>query len=159
MQLDIMADYSSILRRKEPAVSSDSNTDEDLLVFGYSCKLFRDDEKALFIDQGKHLIPWMGDEALKIDRYDGRGALSDLKAHEAQPGMSADECLTEAERKVELLCNEERYRALHCNEDEEALYQGNYIFVFTIHSLYCNFLFLPLYSKYIQTVTSHTSGK
>lgn len=43
---------------------------EDLFVFGYSCKLFRDDEKALHIDQGKHLIPWMGDESLKIDRFE-----------------------------------------------------------------------------------------
>lgn len=43
---------------------------EELFVFGYSCKLFRDNEKALHIDQGKHLIPWMGDESLKIDRFD-----------------------------------------------------------------------------------------
>lgn len=41
---------------------------EDLLVFGYACKLFRDDEKAAEIDQGKLLIPWMGDDSIKIDR-------------------------------------------------------------------------------------------
>lgn len=41
---------------------------EDLLIFGYACKLFRDDDKAKHIDQGKHLIPWMGDNLLKIDR-------------------------------------------------------------------------------------------
>lgn len=40
----------------------------DLLVFGYACKLYRDDVKALEIDQGKHLIAWMDDASLKIDR-------------------------------------------------------------------------------------------
>lgn len=54
---------SGILRKK----NSDEEPQE-LLVFGYSCKLFRDDDKAKMIDQGKHLIPWMGDSTLRIDR-------------------------------------------------------------------------------------------
>lgn len=56
---------SGILRKSEFKEKK-----EELFVFGYSCKLFRDNEKALHIDQGKHLIPWMGDETLKIDRFD-----------------------------------------------------------------------------------------
>lgn len=40
----------------------------ELLVFGYQSQIFRDDEKAREIDQGKHLIPWMGGNSLKIDR-------------------------------------------------------------------------------------------
>jgi len=55
-----MNNDSGILRRRED--------DDELLVFGYSCILFHDDEKALFVDQGKHLIPQMGDESLKTDR-------------------------------------------------------------------------------------------
>uniref|UniRef100_A0A0E9X150 Suppressor of white apricot N-terminal domain-containing protein n=1 Tax=Anguilla anguilla TaxID=7936 RepID=A0A0E9X150_ANGAN len=47
---------------------SDSNKFADLLVFGYACKLFRDDERAAYHEQGKHLIPWMGDKNIMIDR-------------------------------------------------------------------------------------------
>lgn len=47
---------------------SSSNHDQEILVFGYAAKLFRDDEKALGIDQGKHLVPWMGQTDCLIDR-------------------------------------------------------------------------------------------
>lgn len=47
---------------------SDSEKYADLLVFGYACKLFRDDERALYHDRGSHLIPWMGDKSIMIDR-------------------------------------------------------------------------------------------
>lgn len=42
---------------------------EDLLVFGYSSKLYRDDVRAFSVNNGHTLIPWMGDEQLMIDRY------------------------------------------------------------------------------------------
>ena len=42
---------------------------DDLLVFGYACKLYRDDAKAIAEDSGVYLIPWMGDHSLMIDRY------------------------------------------------------------------------------------------
>lgn len=48
---------------KQPQTST-----EDLLIIGYQSHLFRDDEKAQLIDQGTHLIGWMGEESLKIDR-------------------------------------------------------------------------------------------
>lgn len=47
---------------------SDSDKYADLLVFGYACKVFRDDERALSHDNDKHLIPWMGDKNIMIDR-------------------------------------------------------------------------------------------
>lgn len=46
----------------------DCDESEQLFVFGYHCKLFRDDDKALSIDAGEYLLPWMGNENIKIDR-------------------------------------------------------------------------------------------
>ncbi|XP_071056962.1 splicing factor, suppressor of white-apricot homolog isoform X1 [Onthophagus taurus] len=115
------ASETGILRKKVVVENHDT-----LLVFGYACKLFRDDDKAKYIDQGKHLIPWMGDDSLKIDRYDGRGALSDLKPFEAsREGYDATRWLglSESDRKIEQLCDEERYYSLRTNEEEEEMYK------------------------------------
>ncbi|OTF72183.1 hypothetical protein BLA29_006747 [Euroglyphus maynei] len=41
--------------------------DETLFIFGYQCKLYRDDEKSRWINNGKHLIPWIGDHNILVD--------------------------------------------------------------------------------------------
>ncbi|KAM5239263.1 splicing factor, suppressor of white-apricot homolog isoform 4-T4 [Ctenodactylus gundi] len=100
----------------------------ELLVFGYACKLFRDDERALAQEQGQHLIPWMGDAKILIDRYDGRGHLHDLSAYDAEYATwNRDYQLSEEEARVEALCDEERYLALHTDLlEEEARQEEEY---------------------------------
>lgn len=100
----------------------------ELLVFGYACKLFRDDERALAQEQGQHLIPWMGDHKILIDRYDGRGHLHDLSAYDAEYATwNRDYQLSEEEARVEALCDEERYLALHTDLlEEEARQEEEY---------------------------------
>ena len=41
---------------------------DNLIVIGYQSKIFRDDLVAKYIEDGKHLITWMGDESLLVDR-------------------------------------------------------------------------------------------
>ncbi|XP_017104254.2 protein suppressor of white apricot isoform X1 [Drosophila bipectinata] len=107
--------------------SHDSNRQPplELLVFGYACKIFRDDEKAREMDHGRQLIPWMGDVNLKIDRYDVRGALCELTPHEAPPGGYGNrlEYLSAEEQRAEQLCEEERYLFLYNNEEELRMQQ------------------------------------
>lgn len=58
-------------KRVRQKIQQDHKTKEelaDLLVFGYECKVFQEDEKAAYIEDGHHLIPWMGDSSLMIDR-------------------------------------------------------------------------------------------
>lgn len=55
-------------KKPEPATKEENGKYEDITVVGYHCKLFRDDVMARYIDEGKHLIPWMGDETLLVDR-------------------------------------------------------------------------------------------
>ncbi|XP_067910693.1 splicing factor, suppressor of white-apricot homolog isoform X2 [Heterodontus francisci] len=99
----------------------------ELLVFGYACKLFREDDKAQFHEQGKHLIPWMGDPALLIDRYDCRGHLHDLSECDAEYTWNRDYQLSEEEARIDALCDEERYLALHTDLlEEEARQEEEY---------------------------------
>lgn len=115
-----------ILRRDTPTQPVVDRYDADLLVFGYQSKIYRDDAKATWIDQGKHLIPCPSNTSLKVDRYDVRGALGDLSKYEAPPGGYDDrlEHLSPAERRAEELCEEERYWSLY-NHDEEFYQDSN----------------------------------
>lgn len=40
----------------------------DLLVFGYSCRLFRDDSMALAVNEQDNLVAWQGNPDLLMDR-------------------------------------------------------------------------------------------
>ena len=46
-------------------------------------KYFFISSRALFVDQGGTLIPWMGDKNQPIDRYDGRATIHNLSPFEA----------------------------------------------------------------------------
>ncbi|XP_069476177.1 splicing factor, suppressor of white-apricot homolog isoform X2 [Ambystoma mexicanum] len=100
----------------------------ELLVFGYACKIFRDDEMARYQERGRHLIPWMGDSSTLIDRYDGRGHLHDLSDYDAEhTSWNRNYHLSEEEARIETLCDEERYLALHTDLlEEEARQEEEY---------------------------------
>lgn len=62
---------------------------------------------------------------LFVYRYDGRGALGDLRIYEPPPGgFDQRTFLTEDEYKIEQHCDEERYRSLYNKDAEESLYHG-----------------------------------
>lgn len=66
-------------------------------------------------------------------RYDGRGALSELSSCEAsREGYDAMRWLglSDSERRIEQLCDEERYYSLYANEEEEELYKGGCVYLF-----------------------------
>ena len=60
-----------------------------------------------------------------IFRYDCRGALNDLTSYlPKSEGFDRFVGLSNEEKRIESLCDQERFRALTVNEDEEILYQG-----------------------------------
>jgi len=50
------------------ALNSTRRDNENLFVFGYAAKLFKDDEKAEEQYEGRQLIPWMDNPDILIDR-------------------------------------------------------------------------------------------
>ena len=96
--------------------------EEELLVFGYACKLFRDDEKAAQVEKEEFSVPWMGDSSFRIDRFDCRGTLSNLKKHEPLGhSVPLEDYLSPEDVQLEQICEHERYRALKiADEAEEA---------------------------------------
>lgn len=44
----------------------EAEKEEELLVFGYACKIFPPDEHSRAIDRGEHLIPWHDDASLRL---------------------------------------------------------------------------------------------
>ena len=126
-----------------------NDEEEELLVFGYGCKLYRDDSKALLEDSGQLLIPWMGDASLMIDRfadalwvdrkywvyvsfnfpnhthtqrYDIRNRLEDKSQFGLKPSIPHKLTATEEELEDEL--DRERYLSLGVDIREEELREG-----------------------------------
>ncbi|KAG7253586.1 hypothetical protein CRUP_013301, partial [Coryphaenoides rupestris] len=100
-------------RRNKPAAATgeaDSDKYAELLVFGYACKVFRDDERALYHEHGDHLIPWMGDKKITVDRK--------LPKYDSGSWNTSYQ-LSEEEARIEALCDEERYLAMHTDLLEE----------------------------------------
>lgn len=95
----------------------------DLSVLGYSSKIFRDDEKAKELEQGKYLIPWTGNTSVTIDRFDVRAYLSDVTLLNVGREEVNKMCAEDKETEEEELCDDERYKALLDIEGDEEMYE------------------------------------
>lgn len=95
-----------------------------IVVVGYECKLFRDDDTAAAVNSGKFLVPWMGDEGLMIDRYDVRALLDDRKLF--KKSKAKQKLPTKEELEEEAALDYERYFDLE--HYEEGLEKGNALY-------------------------------
>ncbi|XP_071848240.1 splicing factor, suppressor of white-apricot homolog isoform X1 [Apostichopus japonicus] len=106
-------------RRQLAAKKQREEDIEALCVVGYASKLFKDDSTAMAIHRGQYLVPWMGDTSMMIDRFDGRGHLSDLSEIDKVHSWNQVHHLSEEEARIEAICDEERYLALRTDLMEE----------------------------------------
>ncbi|KAJ3077851.1 hypothetical protein HK102_004920, partial [Quaeritorhiza haematococci] len=94
---------------------------EHLIIFGYSSRIFRDDETAASIEEGAFLLPWHGEteNPIMLDRYDVRNLLDDRRLFQKMKGKPAASASpsTDAEIEEEKVLDEERYRDLDSEEE------------------------------------------
>ena len=76
-----------------------------------------------------------------LSRYDCRGALNDLTPYlPKSEGFERSVGLSIEEKRIESYCEQERYRALVVNEDEELLYQGE-LFCYGLQYLFNDLIY------------------
>ncbi|ORX55420.1 hypothetical protein BCR36DRAFT_581440 [Piromyces finnis] len=100
----------------------------ELLIFGYSCNIFRDDKTAERLEKynGDLLIPWHDDEdySLYLDRYDVRNLIEDKNSLEKMEHykneLNNDEIIYDEERYMDLDSEEEKLNEM--SEDEREIY-------------------------------------
>ena len=66
-----------------------------------------------------------------VCRYDGRGHLYDLRQYDSDLSKGKYDELSEEEKRVEALIDEERYLELHTDIAERAMYEGKGPFTLT----------------------------
>ncbi|CDW55473.1 splicing factor, arginine:serine rich 8 [Trichuris trichiura] len=82
---------------------------QELLVFGYPCKLYKNEDKPGGSKDDFGLIPLNGNKNILIDRYDCR---LHLQNHERYKERADSKWLSEADSELEEVLNVERYRDL-----------------------------------------------
>ncbi|CAB3401431.1 unnamed protein product [Caenorhabditis bovis] len=98
--------------RQNVAKKGEEDDFKDLLVFGYSCRLYPNDSQAEFIAEERHMQPCHGDTSNRVDRYDCRLLCSSIdNLLPSTQDESVEECPAEA--LEEELCEEERYLDLY----------------------------------------------
>lgn len=71
--------------------------------------------------------PLMGSSqafSVVLNRYDGRGHLHDLRPHDADDSRGQTPELSAEERRLEKMCDEERYLELYTDVQEKMTYEG-----------------------------------
>lgn len=97
--------------------------EESFVLVGKCSTLFDDSERALEVNNGGLLIPWWGDKSVMIDRFDGRGYMTDILDNDAP--ATGEEFMTEDEATIEKMCDFERYLDLQVDVHEMTIQLGD----------------------------------